>query len=504
MHALFAKRILLLFCLAVALLSGCRKEELFTDDPGIQLDFSRDTVLFDTIFTQSPASVIKRFVARNTNARAVRVNISLEGGSPSPYRINVDGVAGTSFSDVEILGDDSVFVFVEVTLDQNNASNPFLVEDRVLFSTNGGSPQEVRLMAWGRDAYYHPGPGEETYVFGTIPPFHYAAGGFDENGVQICETITWLNDKPHVVLNYAVVDSCSTLIIQPGTKIHVHGGGGLWIYRYGRIEAIGTVEQPITFQGDRLEPFYAELPGQWDRIWINEGNEGSDNHLENVVIKNSLIGIQAESDPFGVVGWPLSANKLILNNVKIRNCSAAGILTRNYRIKSTNLLVGDCGQYGVALTGDGEYDFNHTTIANYWSYEIRQTPAFIMTNSFNGQTRQIQNSRFVNGIIWGANGNEFQLEIAQSEAQDFEFDRYILRTDQATNNTQFFPFQDRIYRNSDPRFADANTRNFDIQSNSPAIDQATVIAGDVISINDIDGSLRCGNGPDLGAYEYCP
>ena len=496
------KHIFLVSSLLLIGLSGCRKEELFTNDP-VSLSFSQDSILFDTVFTQSPGSVIKRFVARNEEDRAVRVQITLEGGQPSPFRINVDGVSGTTFSEIEILGNDSVFVFVEATLDQNNVTNPLVIEDHILFNTNG-TQQEVLLQAWGQDAYYHvPGPPEEQVQ--GLPPFGYAAGGFDENGEQICgEVGIWAGDKPHVIFGYQVVDSCNALIIEAGARIHVHGGGGLWVYRYGKIEANGTLEQPIIFQSDRLEPEYAELPGQWDRIWINEGANNADNIFTHVVIKNALIGIQAESDPFGVAGWPLSENKLILNNVKIRNCSAAGILSRNYRIESNNLLIGDCGQYAMALTGAGDYFFNHTTIANYWNYEVRQEPAFIMTNSFNGEARQIEPSEFVNGIIYGNNGNEFQLEIASPEMQQFTFDRFILRTDQATNNSQFFPFQETIYRNQDPGFISVENRDFDLTSGAFARNKAIPIAGNFEAIEDIEGRERCEGFPDLGAYEFCP
>src|SRR5690606_30436073 len=137
------------------------------------------------------------------------------------------------------------------------------------------------------------------------------------------------------------------------------------------------------------------------------------NSLTNVDIKNALVGIQPQSW-IGTPGQPTSSNTLVLNNVSIRNCSAAGILSENYRIKSTNLLVANCGQYCVALTGGGEYDFNHSTIANYWSYDPRQEPAFIMTNTFRDiqgatQVREIGSSKIRNGIIYGNNTNEFQL-----------------------------------------------------------------------------------------------
>ena len=487
-----------LFSALLIALSGCRKEELFTEDP-VSLSFSKDSILFDTVFTQSPGSVIKRFVARNEENRAVRVQIVLAGGQPSPFRINVDGIAGIAFSDVEILGGDSVFIFVEATLDQNNATNPLVIEDHILFSTNG-KEQQVLLQAWGQDAYYHV-PDQQIQ---GLPPFGYAAGGFDENGNQICgELIIWESDKPHVVFGYQVVDSCNSLRIDPGARIHFHGGGGLWVYRHGRIEAIGTLDQPITFQSDRLEPAYAELPGQWDRIWVNEGANGANNEFTNVVIKNALIGIQAESDPFSVAGWPLSENKLILNNVKIRNCSAAGILSRNFRIESNNLLIGDCGQYAMALTGAGSYFFNHTTIANYWNYEVRQEPSFIMTNSFNGETRLIESSEFVNGIIYGNNGNEFQLEIASPEMQQFTFDRFLFKTDQATNDTQFFPVQERIYRNQEPGFISVENRDLDLDSGAYARNKAIPYPGNIDAIQDIEGRDRCEGFPDLGAYEFC-
>jgi hypothetical protein len=279
------------------LLPGCRKDRLFTEDPGARLEFSRDTVLFDTVFTQPVAgpeipSVIKRFVARNRNNRAVRVNIALEGGSPSPYRINVDGVSGTSFTNVEILGGDSVFVFVEATLDQANTNNPLIIEDRILFSTNGNQ-QQVQLVAWGQNAHYY----FPQYFRPGLPPFGILAGGIDANGNTICETVTWTNDKPYVIYGYAAVDSCSTLIIEPGVRIHVHAGGGFWIYRYGQIKAEGSVDQPITFQGDRLEPFYQELAGQWDRIWINEGAPGQDNVLKHVVVKNASSAYRVRPCP---------------------------------------------------------------------------------------------------------------------------------------------------------------------------------------------------------------
>ena len=497
-------RILLIVGLVALLASSCRRDRLFSDDPGARLEFSRDTVLFDTIFT-TVGSVTKRFVARNRGNRAVRVNISLEGGSPSPYRINVDGASGLSFEGVEILAGDSVFVFVEATLGPGGVNTPFIIEDNILFVTNG-TEQRVLLVAWGQDAhFFYPNRNIQG-----LPPFRIIAG-VDDQGNAICETVTWPNDKPYVIFGYAVVDSCSTLRIDPGVRVHVHGGGGLWIYRWGLIEALGTLEQPITFQSDRLEPLYAELPGQWERIWINDGPAGQDHRFENVRIKNALIGIQCETWPL-IPDAPTSAARVLLDNVAIRNCSAAGILSRNYRIRSNNLLVGDCGQYGVALTGGGEYYFNHSTIANYWNFGIRQTPAFIMTNTYpdiNGvvQIRDIASSEFINGIVYGSNLEEFQLEFDPALTPDVKFERFILRTEQPAsffnNNPNWFPAPELVYRNQAPGFVSTADRDFRLTEGAFARNKGISTPG---SIRDIVGNLRnCdGLGYDLGCYEWCP
>ncbi len=504
--ALRTLRPILFLLLTVGVLSACRKDVKFTDESGISLDFSKDTVLFDTIFT-TVNSVTKRFVARNPSSNAVRVDISLEGGTPSPFRINVDGASGISFSDVEILGGDSVFIFVEANLDQSNTSNPFIFEDHIQFNTNG-TVQEVLLLAWGQDAHFiYPTP--EIAIEG-LPPYSYIAGGYDENGMQICETVTWTNDLPYVIYGYGVVDSCCTLIIEAGVQVYVHGGGGLWVLHSGQIKAIADVGQEIVFQGDRLEPFYSELPGQWDRIWINEGPAENSNEFSNVLIKNALIGIQCEVFP-PYSGSPTSDTKLILNNVKIRNCSAAGILSRNYNIVANNLLVGDCGQYGVALTGGGKYAFDHFTIANYWDYDIRQTPAFYLNNvfqSFDGglEVHDIPNSSFINGIVSGTNANEFQLEFNDLQLPTgLNFRYMMLRTDQSTNNPSYFPLQTSIHRNQNAAFVDVPGRNFHIGGGSYARGRAFPGTANANTVFDLDNVLRgSDNAWDLGCYEYVP
>ena len=98
-------------------------------------------------------------------------SIRLATGDQSMFRLNVDGLPGRSFSDVEIGADDSIFIFVEVTVDPNNQNTPLVVTDSILFETNGNL-QDIDLVAWGQDAYFHKPPAgspRSSFWIVTIP-----------------------------------------------------------------------------------------------------------------------------------------------------------------------------------------------------------------------------------------------------------------------------------------------------------------------------------------------
>ncbi|MFT5779822.1 MAG: hypothetical protein ACI837_002781, partial [Crocinitomicaceae bacterium] len=113
---------------AVISLSSCKKPLNFS---GGNLSFSADTVVFDTVFT-TIGSTTKNFKFYNTDKRTVKIEqIELMGGTSSPFRINVDGLSGISHTDIDVEGNDSLYVFVEVTLDVNASVNPMVIEDSI-------------------------------------------------------------------------------------------------------------------------------------------------------------------------------------------------------------------------------------------------------------------------------------------------------------------------------------------------------------------------------------
>jgi hypothetical protein len=433
-------RLFIVGLLAMLSLVQCRKERFITD-ASAALNFSTDTVQFDTVFTTigSTTEVVKVY---NPHDEAIKIShIDLENGTGSQYRLAVDGVNGASFDDIEIPAGDSLWVLVEVTVDPSNINTPFVVEDRIRFETNGNE-QFVYLVAWGQDAYFHGGVG---------------SGNIDE---IISTNTTWFNDKPHVIYGLVAVDSCVTLTITEGTQVYVHAGSGLYIYK-GALVVNGSFGNEVVFQGDRLEPEYDDIPGQWGieldfevstglgpdiasivrgGIWFYEAKPSTINYA---ILKNGTIGIQADTS--GATGNDYC---LTVSNTRVLNMSAIGIWAQGSEIQGWNNLVANCGQACGAFTIGGRYDFTHTTFANYWQEGARTAPSFVLNNYYedinqNLQVRTLEQADFKNCIMWGSNAglndfSEFVVDLEEEDVQSYFFQSCIVDTDEDVSAAAHF------------------------------------------------------------------
>lgn len=480
------KVLFILIGLLIIVSFSCRKDDFITDT-NAQLSFSTDTLLIDTVFT-TIGSTTKRLMVYNRNDSKIRISsISLDGGSNSQFRINVDGASGNIHNDIEIEANDSLFIFIEVTIDPNATNDLFIVKENIRFITNGNN-QSVALVAWGQDAHYF----VANQFSSSLPPLVY----LDKDTSAGALNVTWTNDKPYVIYGgYLTLDGNDKLTIDKGVRIHLHNNAGLWVYKGGNIIINGTKDEPVTFQGTRLEYSYQDKAGQWDRIWINEGSV--DNVFNYVKIKNAYIGIQAETLPFEP-NTALSSNKLILNNCEIHNSSAVGILATNYQIESENSLITNCGQYNLLVTGGGKYNFNHTTIANYWPDGTRETPAVYMQNYYtdiNGatQVRNIDSALFKNCIIDGTADNEFATEVLSPGAINYKVSYSLLKTNAATPAPNF---ENLAAYFSSSIFVDTQNHDYHLIGGSPAINKGIISS----VTTDHDGVTR-NNPPDVGAYE---
>ena len=298
--------ILLLF-LSILITVSCRKEEIINNSPYLKLGFSADSVIFDTVFTSLGSATKQLMIYNPSDSKVVISNLILGDGEQSAYRINVDGESGDSFKDIELSGGDSIYVFVRVTIDPQNINNPYVIEDDIYLLTNGNE-QKIKLIAWGQDANYILA---DTYIEG-LPPFKIIADSL--------ETVHWTNEKPYVIYGYAVINSYGKLIIDEGARIFFHEGSGLWAYVDGELNVLGTIENPVTFKGDRLEEQYANTPGQWDRIWLMESRVGHDHIIKNAIIITIVVVITSQKIKITkIIKTIIKIVNLIANN-EIRGC----------------------------------------------------------------------------------------------------------------------------------------------------------------------------------------
>ena len=457
--------------LLILLLSlfGCNKDNILKGS-SYDINTSTDTVLFDTLFT-TIGSTTKRVKCYNNNNGTINISqIRLLSGENSQFRINVDGEAGVLFEDIAIKGGDSIFLFIEVTIDPNGTNLPLVVEDEIIFETNGNT-KKIVLNAWGQDAYFH----VNEIVQGT-----------------------WSNDKPHVIYGVAAVgypetDSNLNLVIEAGTKIHGHANSVLYVYK-SSIMVNGNINDPVIFQQDRTEDYLLypadSTSGQWRGLYLSSP---LNSELVHTQIKNAVIGIQI--DTFTV------NNTLSLNKVIIHNSLYSNILTQGSNVNATNCLFGNSDNYSAIVSIGGSVNFEHCTFANY-SQGYRNTPSFLFKDYYKSINEQIvfrpfDNAQFTNCIFDGNGITEFICDTVGKEITGLNtnvlFNSCSLKSEDTLSNY----ILNNCYFNILNQFKNPENWNFELTENSEAIDKGTnsILTEDILNLPRTIPN-------DLGCHEY--
>ena len=361
---------ILISLLLTSLLPSCTAERFEVDDGSIRLEFSADTLTFDTVFA-TVGTATRRITVYNRTSDHLRLScVTLEQGRASRFRLNVDGDTSLVAREIEIESGDSIFIFAQACLGSGDEREPFLVEDAILFS-NG---QRLPLTAWGRNAIYHRrGPSDSTW---------YVA----------IDCQNWDHTLPHVFLDPAAVLEGNTLALTAGDELYFAPGTLLVIDSAARLIAQGTAERPVIFSSLRHDGWYSFLPGQWQTVWFYNYSVG--NIIDHAVIENGIGGLR---------GYPMS--QLRVSNTVIRNMSDCGIIGQNATIDGRNLLVYDCYASLTVLAG-GSYGFSRCTFAGYWSYNARDIETVVLSNCMATPSGvvggHLQRADFDDCIIWGS------------------------------------------------------------------------------------------------------
>lgn len=479
--------LLLKLFLIVSLLTflSCQKER-FTSDPNDKLEFSTDTIMFDTVFT-AVGSATRTLKVRNPHNKSIKISrIYLQQEAGAHYRFNVDGYVGLEAQDITIAPHDSLYVFAQVTVDPNQpvAISPFVINDLLTFECNGNT-QSVVLEAWGQNANYIPS--------------NTAKGKVALLTCNLGEE-TWNDPKPYVIYGALLIDSC-TLVIPEGTRIYVHGGyaksdigyyndGQIHFLQHGKLNIVGSKEKPVTIQGDRLEQSYQDIPGQWGFIRLNPGSSASVSYAH---ILNATIGIYVDS-----------ASSLTLKNSIIGNSSVSNLYAIHSTINAENSLIHTSGSNSVYLAYGGDYTFTYCTISNYTSQKesVLASTYICRDEDCLVKSENPLNLYLSNTILYGSYKDALGFLKSQTEPLVYKLDHCITqavdiyKTNPDFNNycesTIFSKFGDKLFKRP-------SDWDFHLDTLSIAEQKALPVPG---ILKDLEDNLRDLQKPDIGCYEY--
>ncbi|MFD0763203.1 hypothetical protein ACFQZW_14020 [Lutibacter aestuarii] len=494
------------FLIFTIFFSSCRKD-FSTELSSGELTFSKDTVYLDTVFTNIGSSTYNLKVYNKSNKAISIPSIKLGRGENSFYRLNVDGVPGKNFDNVEILAKDSIYIFIETTINYQQISNP-IYTDSIVFDA-GEKLQDVKLVTLVKDAHFlYPSKNTDGFI-ATINI------GVDDEGEEIRTQGFYLNgntvftnEKPYVIYGYCAIPEGKKLIIEAGSKLYFHSNSGLIASKNSSLIINGELNNKVIIEGDRLEPSYKNIPGQWGTIWLRAGS--NHHEINNTIIKNASAGIIVDS--LGFSSTPI----LTIKNTQIYNSLSFGLLGRETNIKGENIVINNSGKSSLACTIGGTYNFTHSTFANFWNNSFREFPSVLINNYFtyfknNAQvveTRTLAAANFTNCIIDGSNINEFILDKVEGTEFNYLFKNNLIKFDLLNENAttiETYNFEDSNHYidnifNGISDFKAPYSNQLIIGENSKGIQKATTQATSIVPY-DILGIQRT-MPADIGAYQH--
>ena len=449
--------------------ASCKKESFITSSDAT-IYISADTIKYDTVFVTA-GSITQSFKIFNTNnQRLLLSQVKLMGGSQSSFKININGIAANQLSNIEIAANDSIYVFVSVTINPNSNNLPFIISDSISVNYNGNE-KFVQLQAYGQNAHFL-------------------------NNQIIEGNVTWTNDLPYVILGSLQIDTTATLNINAGCKIYTHADAPILVD--GILKINGEKNNEVIFNGDRLDEDYKDLPASWPGIYFR--STSNNNEMTFAIIKNANQAV--------VVSAPsINANpKLSIHQCIIDNAFDAGLLIKNSFVNVDNSIISNCGN-NINIINGGEYHFTNCTAAAYSNLFMLHRNPVLQVNNFsyeNGNliTNDIS-ATFANCIFWGDGGildDEVMVNKEGSNLFNVIMSNCLYKSANGINNAVL----NANIINEDPIFdsIDVVKNYYDFRMNnaisSPAIDNG----GNTSFPLDLDNQPRqSGISMDIGCYE---
>lgn len=481
-------KIFLYSSIILLLLSSCVDED-FTSSPSARLEYSVDTLKFDTLFSKQPSRTLK-FMIYNHNDQAITLSkIYLESQSNSIYRFNVDGSQpneNNQLYNMNIKANDSLFVFVELTPREVDVKYPIEMNEHFLLEYNTNTDKVV-LSAFSQKII-----AINDYVCGT-----------DEH---------FTKEFPYLVKGNLIVPKGVKLTVESGTKLYMHGGSNFVVD--GEVEFLGSYEEPILISGDRLDAVndasqtpYSRLTNQWGSLYFR--NSQGHSIMNYVEMRGSNLGIL-------LLGTARYQPILDIKSCKIHTSEGFGVFSQNGNLNISNSLIYNCVRSGVSQLG-GRLSMKQVTLANYLPYSSSGEPALTIMNYTVSNGRNIlfpiKSTTIYNSIVMGK--GDSQVLLGRLEDQPVDFNVYFSHSLLQMKQSDQHYFSNCIWTKNinglgldsefmSTRYNRLEKQDYDFHLSEEALSRnaGSLIIGNTI-LKDLDNIDRTNDGQiDIGCYEY--
>lgn len=447
---------------------SCNRDDFSFSPPSQKLEFSVDTLVLDTVYHQVRSETYAVKIYNRENKDILIPSLYLDGGSASPYRINVDGKAGTSFQNIPLRKKDSLYIFVEIA--PIATSREAIAEDRIKITSPAGS-QHITLLSVVQDV---------EFLIST-----------HEQPKTLSQNTLWDNSKAKIIYGNVKVAEGKTLRLSQGTKVYFHKNAQLTLQKNAQLIAEGDLGNEVLFRGERNDARHDTLPLNWGGIYLEEGAYAQLNYTK-------IMG--------GHTGITLFQASAQIKNSLIHTFQSYGILGIGATLNAENLVMNNCGEANLGIFQGGNYHLQHATLANYWSLNGALPGGGIYaSNEYkngNSTTFGPLNLLLKNSIVYTERSNSIQLKPTTGQVFSYLFENCLLKYD-AIGGYAFDGNAAVVnsLKNTDPLFQNYFTEkmNLRVKNNSPAkgkgkISTAQSIPLDLLKINRT-------NNPTLGAYQ---
>lgn len=377
MNRLFLYLTIILFTLQSCI------EDSFDTSPQAQPAFSVDELDMGTQFALTPSPTAKLMIYNRNNKIISLSEVKMRSGQY--FRLNVDGLSGSQFHNVEIRPNDSIYVFVECTMPQVDTDEPQWIADDLLVLTNGVT-RSLPIKALAQNVERH-------------------------HRITITGDVTFSARVPHLISDTLTVAHGASLTLEPGAKLLFHDKAAMVVE--GSLLSNGSAEAPVSLCGDRTGNVVANIgfdvmSNQWEGVRFAPNSQG--NVLTNTEIVNTRQGVTVDS-----------LAQLTLVNSRLYNSGTTQLAARGgSSVTALGCEISNAASALLLLEG-GTYVFNRCTIANWYLFKWPDMAIVELPDAPN------THANFSNSIIYGR--DRAVGEYPDVENADIWFRRCMFKSD---------------------------------------------------------------------------